>query len=77
TFHGPVASQLELGGLFVSGLRLVLFSTLPVLLKADSGSPTARVRTGGSDQGLLLGGNLCILVTSVGTPYKPDMARAI
>ncbi|RMV90813.1 Muramoyltetrapeptide carboxypeptidase [Pseudomonas caricapapayae] len=77
TVHGPVASQLERGGLFVSGLRHVLMSTEPVLLKADAGSPTARVRTGGSAQGLLLGGNLCILDTSVGTLFMPDMAGAI
>ncbi|SFH17464.1 muramoyltetrapeptide carboxypeptidase [Pseudomonas syringae] len=77
TIHGPVASQLERGGLFVSGMRHVLMSSEPVLLKADSASPTARVRTGGSAQGLLLGGNLCILDTSVGTPFMPDLSGAI
>ncbi|RMQ80182.1 Muramoyltetrapeptide carboxypeptidase [Pseudomonas viridiflava] len=77
TVHGPVASQLERGGLFVSGMHHVLMSTEPVLLKADPGSPTAKVRTGGSAQGLLLGGNLCILDTSVGTPFMPDMTGAI
>ncbi|MCW6055745.1 S66 peptidase family protein [Pseudomonas fragariae (ex Marin et al. 2024)] len=77
TIHGPVASQLERGGLFVSGMRHVLMSTEPVLLKADPASPTARVRTAGSAQGLLLGGNLCILDTSVGTPFMPDLSGAI
>ncbi|MBP1144070.1 muramoyltetrapeptide carboxypeptidase [Pseudomonas sp. PvP027] len=77
TIHGPVASQLERGGLFVSGMRHVLMSTEPALLKADPVSPTARVRTGGSAQGLLLGGNLCILDTSVGTPFMPDLRGAI
>ncbi|WP_116891773.1 S66 peptidase family protein [Pseudomonas syringae] len=77
TIHGPVASQLERGGLFVSGMRHVLMSTEPVLLKADAASPTARVRTAGSAQGLLLGGNLCILDTSVGTPFMPDLSGAI
>ncbi|RMT72904.1 Muramoyltetrapeptide carboxypeptidase [Pseudomonas savastanoi pv. nerii] len=77
TIHGPVASQLERGGLFVSGMHHVLMSTEPVLLKADHASPTAKVRTGGSAQGLLLGGNLCILDTSVGTPFMPDMTGAI
>ncbi|RMP84086.1 Muramoyltetrapeptide carboxypeptidase [Pseudomonas syringae pv. actinidiae] len=77
TVHGPVASQLERGGLFVSGMHHVLMSTEPVLLKAEPGSPTAKVRTGGSAQGLLLGGNLCILDTSVGTPFMPDMTGAI
>ncbi|WP_440830215.1 S66 peptidase family protein [Pseudomonas fragariae (ex Marin et al. 2024)] len=77
TIHGPVASQLERGGLFVSGMRHVLMSTEPVLLKADAASPTAGVRTAGSAQGLLLGGNLCILDTSVGTPFMPDLSGAI
>ncbi|KPY40918.1 Muramoyltetrapeptide carboxypeptidase [Pseudomonas savastanoi pv. retacarpa] len=77
TIHGPVASQLERGGLFVTGMHHVLMSTEPVLLKADHASPTAKVRTGGSAQGLLLGGNLCILDTSVGTPFMPDMTGAI
>ncbi|EGH29101.1 peptidase U61, LD-carboxypeptidase A [Pseudomonas syringae pv. japonica str. M301072] len=77
TIHGPVASQLERGGLFVSGMRHVLMSSEPVLLKADPASPTARVRTGGSAKGLLLGGNLCILDTSVGTPFIPDLSGAI
>ncbi|KPX32480.1 MULTISPECIES: S66 peptidase family protein [Pseudomonas syringae group] len=77
TIHGPVAAQLGAGGLFVSGMRHVLMSTEPVLLKADPASPTAKVRTGGSAQGLLLGGNLCILDTSVGTPFMPDMTGAI
>ncbi|MBP1141135.1 S66 peptidase family protein [Pseudomonas syringae] len=77
TIHGPVASQLERGGLFVSGMRHVLMSSEPVLLKADPASPTARVRTGGSAQGLLLGGNLCILDTSVGTRFMPDLSGAI
>nr|WP_032632486.1 LD-carboxypeptidase [Pseudomonas syringae] len=77
TIHGPIAAQLERGGLFVSGMRHVLMSTEPVLLKADPASPTARVRTAGSAQGLLLGGNLCMLDTSVGTPFMPDLTGAI
>ncbi|MEE4789099.1 LD-carboxypeptidase [Pseudomonas alliivorans] len=77
SIHGPVATQLERGGLFASGMRHVLMSTEPVLLKADPAAPNASVRTGGTAQGVLLGGNLCMLSTSVGTPFMPDLTGAI
>ncbi|WP_409077285.1 LD-carboxypeptidase [Pseudomonas cichorii] len=77
SIHGPVATQLERGGLFVSGMRHVLMSSEPVLLKADPKAPTASVRTQGTAQGLLLGGNLSMLGTCVGTPFMPDLSGAI
>ncbi|CAM3109374.1 LD-carboxypeptidase [Pseudomonas floridensis] len=77
SIHGPVATQLERGGLFTSGMRHALMSTEPVLLESDPAAPTARVRTGGKAQGVLLGGNLCILTTSIGTPFMPDLTGAI
>jgi len=77
TIHGPVATQFERGGLFTSGMRHVLMSAEPVLLAVDPAAPTARVRTQGIAQGLLLGGNLCMLSTSVGTPFMPDLTGAI
>ncbi|MBC3955462.1 S66 peptidase family protein [Pseudomonas triticifolii] len=77
SIHGPVATQLERGGLFASGMRHVLMSTEPVLLTSDPAAPTASVRTRGTAQGVLLGGNLCILSTSLGTPFMPDLTGAI
>ncbi|RMT79971.1 LD-carboxypeptidase [Pseudomonas viridiflava] len=77
SIHGPVATQLERGGLFASGMRHVLMSTEPVLLRSDPAAPTARIRSGGAAQGVLLGGNLCMLSTSVGTPFMPDLSGAI
>ncbi len=77
TIHGPVASQLERGGLFVSGLRHVTMSTEPVLVAADAAERTFDVRTRGTAHGVLLGGNLSILSSSVGTDYMPDLNGAI
>lgn len=77
TIHGPVASQLERGGVFVSGLRHATMSTEPVLVRADPVEPTFNVRTRGRAHGLLLGGNLSMLSSSVGTSFMPDLNGAI
>ena len=77
TVHGPVAGQLELGGLFASTIKRALMSTEPVVVEACSDEPTFRVRTSGIAEGLLLGGNLSMLSTCVGTPYMPDLEGAI
>lgn len=77
TVHGPVAAQLERGGLFASTLRQALMSTETLVLEADPDEPTFSVRTGGVAHGTLLGGNLSILSTCVGTPFMPDLNGAI
>jgi muramoyltetrapeptide carboxypeptidase len=77
TIHGPVATQLGRGGLFASSLRQVLMSAEPVVLTAHADVSTVSVITGGRAEGVLLGGNLSILSTSVGTPFMPDLKGAI
>lgn len=77
TVHGPVGAQLERGGLFASTLRHALMSTEPVVVEASADEPTFRVRTSGVTEGLLLGGNLSMLSTCIGTPYMPDLEGAI
>lgn len=77
TVHGPVAGQLELGGLFASTVRHALMNTEPVVVEASADEPTYRVRTSGIAEGILLGGNLSMLSTCVGTPYMPDLEGAI
>lgn len=77
TVHGPVAGQLELGGLFASTIRHALMSTEPVVVEASADEPTYRVRTSGIAEGILLGGNLSMLSTCIGTPYMPDLEGAI
>jgi muramoyltetrapeptide carboxypeptidase len=77
TIHGPVATQLGRGGVFASGLRHALMSNEPVVVQADAAEPTFGVRTQGRAQGILLGGNLTMLSTSVGTPFMPALSGAI
>lgn len=77
TVHGPVAAQLERGGLFASTLKQALMRTEPLVLEADRDEPTFSVRTSGIAHGTLLGGNLSILSTCVGTPFMPDLSGAI
>ncbi|MDD1965819.1 LD-carboxypeptidase [Pseudomonas putida] len=77
TVHGPVAAQLERGGLFASTLKHALMSTEPMVVLADQTEPTFSVRTSGVAEGTLLGGNLSILSTCVGTPFMPNLEGAI
>ncbi|WP_268800515.1 S66 peptidase family protein [Pseudomonas huanghezhanensis] len=77
TVHGPVAAQFERGGMFTSTLKRALMSAEPVVVRASADEPTCRVRTSGLAEGLLLGGNLSMLSTCIGTPYMPDLEGAI
>jgi muramoyltetrapeptide carboxypeptidase len=77
TVHGPVAAQLERGGLFASTLKHALMSTEPMVVLADQAEPTFSVRTSGVAEGTLLGGNLSMLSTCVGTPFMPNLEGAI
>jgi muramoyltetrapeptide carboxypeptidase len=77
TIHGPVAAQLERGGTFASTLKHALMSTEPMVVQADPLEPTYKVRACGTAEGVLLGGNLCMLSTSAGTPFMPDFEGAI
>jgi len=77
TIHGPIAAQLERGGLFASTLKHALMSTEPLVVQAKLDEPTFSVRTSGIAHGTLLGGNLSMLSTCVGTSFMPDLAGAI
>lgn len=77
TVHGPVAAQLERGGLFASTLKHALMSNEPLVVEANRDEPTFSVRTCGVAHGTLLGGNLSILSTCVGTAFMPDLDGAI
>ena len=77
TVHGPVATQLERGGVFTSGMRHALMSTEPVVVEANADEPTFNVRIKGCASGKLFGGNLSMLSTCVGTPFMPDLNGAI
>jgi muramoyltetrapeptide carboxypeptidase len=72
TYHGPTART-----------RLSDFSrhslTRAVVAHEDScgAAPEARVLRGGRARGRLVGGNLALLSSLVGTPYAPDYTGAI
>lgn len=77
TVHGPVATQLERGGVFASGVWHATMSTAPILVTANPAEPTFDVRTQGVANGRLIGGNLSILSTSIGTSFMPELSGAI
>ena len=77
TLHGPVAAQLGQGGAHLESLRRATMSGDAVVVEASSAEANFAVRTRGQAQGILLGGNLSMLSSSVGTFYMPDLTGAI
>lgn len=77
TVHGPVATQLGQGGMFTGSMLHALMSLEPAVLSPHSGVSTVEVRVNGRAKGVLLGGNLAILTSSIGTPFMPDLSGAI
>nr|WP_211240635.1 LD-carboxypeptidase [Hamadaea tsunoensis] len=78
TVHGPVAAQFDKGAESPTalGARLVLMGSTSVVVQADDPT-TSGVRVPGRSAGPLLGGNLAMLASSLGTPHFPDLAGAI
>jgi muramoyltetrapeptide carboxypeptidase len=66
TVHGPMGSALD------ASAQWALMTGEPVTLSAEDG-----LRVPGRAQGVLLGGNLTLLATSVGTRHQPDLTGAI
>jgi muramoyltetrapeptide carboxypeptidase len=58
-------------------LRDALMISKPVVLTRDPAQVTGPVARAGTASGRLLGGNLCLLATSVGIPDFPDLTGAI
>lgn len=79
TVHGPGAAWVpeRTGPVSAESLRQALMSTDPVTLRADDGVESAPVRVAGVARGVLLGGNLSMLVSTVGTPDMPDLTGAV
>jgi muramoyltetrapeptide carboxypeptidase len=83
--HGPGAAwrQERTGAESAQSLQNALMTTEPVVLKQDPGATTALVSrlgaTGlpGTVTGPLLGGNLTLLATSLGTADFPDLTGAV
>jgi muramoyltetrapeptide carboxypeptidase len=79
TVHGPVAAQFDKGAqsLTALGAKLVLMSANPVTVTADAAESTYRVHVAGRAEGVLLGGNLSMLASTIGTAHQPDLKGAI
>jgi muramoyltetrapeptide carboxypeptidase len=77
--YGPGAAWRgeRTGAVSAQSLRDALMTTGPVLLKRDEGIVTAPVTMPGSATGRLIGGNLCLLASSLGTCDAPDTSGAI
>ncbi|SNY74964.1 S66 peptidase family protein [Paractinoplanes atraurantiacus] len=79
TVHGPTAGQLDRGPDTPSAqaLRQALMTSTPVQVVADKAEDTFPVRVPGTAEGTLLGGNLAMLTSTIGTPHAPDTTGAI
>ena len=77
TFHGPNGNS-EWTEFTRKHFTDVLKNRKPVLMQIpeDERNSTSTIR-GGKSAGRLVGGNLTILVSMLGTPYMPDMRGAI
>jgi muramoyltetrapeptide carboxypeptidase len=82
TVHGPGAAWLDerTGPEAADSLRRAVMTADPVVIKAREGEETSPVRlqeVPGTATGTLLGGNLSLLCSSVGTADMPDLRGAI
>ena len=77
--HGPGLAWQDdrLPAASAESLRSALMSTDPVTIEAVETEETAGVRVPGTATGPLIGGNLCLVASSVGTADMPDLTGAI
>ena len=77
TFHGPVGKS-EWNDFTTTHFRQVLMSErIPVLKNAANTDQKVKTITPGSATGPLLGGNLTVLTSMLGSDYLPDWEGAI
>ncbi|MBU2669123.1 LD-carboxypeptidase [Actinoplanes bogorensis] len=79
TVHGPTAGQFERGpsSLTVQAARRAVTVGGQVTVSADPAEGTYGVRVDGVAEGTLLGGNLALLATTIGTRHALDLDGAI
>ncbi|MGC5018263.1 S66 peptidase family protein [Micromonospora sp. DT47] len=77
--HGPGAAWLDERTPLRSAesLHAALMTTEPVTVAAVAEEETFGVRVPGRAAGPLLGGNLCLITASIGTPDLPDLTGAV
>lgn len=72
SYHGPVASS-SFNSFTVSNLKDVFFTNENLIFK----EPNALTMQGGEGFGKLVGGNLKMIVSTLGTPYEIDTTDSI
>ena len=86
TFHGPVGSSgftpftvAHLDAILVEGRAPYLMTTAEEHMKRAAAEPNfvQRVLRGGRAEGRLVGGNLSVLASLIGTPYLPDPRQSL
>jgi muramoyltetrapeptide carboxypeptidase len=80
TVHGPGAAWFDdrTPDASAESLRAVLMSAAPSVVRADPDAESGPVSLPGPvATGTFLGGNLCLLTSSIGTPDGPDLDGAI
>jgi muramoyltetrapeptide carboxypeptidase len=80
TVHGPGAAWIDdrTGAESAESLRRTLMTVAPITVHARADEETSAVRLPGPRAtGTLLGGNLSLLTSSVGTPDMPDLEGAV
>ncbi|WP_431925790.1 S66 peptidase family protein [Micromonospora wenchangensis] len=77
--HGPGAAWVDERTPLLSAesLHAALMTTAPVTVEAVPGEETYPVRVPGRAVGRLLGGNLCLITATLGTPDMPDLTGAV
>lgn len=72
TFHGPSGNS-SWNDYSKNYIRRVLMEVDPVHYKNQEGDHAILTLTGGMAKGILLGGNLSVLTSMIGTPYFPTV----
>jgi len=79
TVHGPMVSWNDgrTGPESIESLRRAVMTTEPIVLERDPAESTAAVMVPGKARGVLLGGNLTLVTTSIGARDQLDLRGAI
>lgn len=76
TFHGPMGASYDWTKYTVSQIKNILFKKLAVTLENPKNKITHTI-TSGTATGEIIGGNLSVILSMVGTPYLPSFKGKI
>ena len=77
TFHGPVGNS-GWNNFTVEALKLSLFQVTPLTYKVDVQEKNASfIQKNGKTSGALVGGNLCVFTSMLGSPFFPDCKNKV